>query len=946
MFRTCEPSFKFFLLLIPLIAIFLVEGNNGFIYFGQSGVSHELLVSLPEEKSEKTEGTSPTSLVSAPDWKGAFEFSTIAETLFSAQQAPFVRSPSSSFSSCSFTCNNDEETPVMEMCSMPCCDEGNISKMLEVRHRMAQLQRRHIRSARGQTGLRPALWAAAIMAGQYLECTELWFQESAGQRKEEFQSRTTSWREWRLLSSEGIWQGTRSPGSCAAHDAHADVISTTINDSSTATASDGQGYGQRLAIPWSDGASSAANASYVWFDCLFKHTNPVGTKYADDALSHGPNEPRRSRSSRGSHQGGSGPAKTEPSFEGNEKRRRQSALELAVDGTRNEETGRKEQHAKLTLCGPCFGQEQGRPTRSRECQSAVAFSVEALPATVCDSVERLHKELPSLRHSSPGQCERCAHCGPQSATQLRLGVQEGANRQGRSSTNIRRGRGARQFRRHDSGLKGRELPKNPRRHELDCHELGGALIVGRPPRTARQAPKDVLWRATFLVFWQGRRCMTDMYTRQWPRFLPETNMEAVRLQWNHSIMAEEDFLSEWQAQAHATTLASALGVAEQTVVDAFALPLRHKVPIHRVRFDDEIVVYIGNENDISFVKITMHHDSLSPWPGKPWTVRTESVPEQGHELHEEDCISLMARRPSLHPRVESDRSSSSSSYSNSASLASTRSRTEEWRQTVLLFLDGRMLSVRIPWNNGDELVRQISNVAGIDRQGLLGIHFVRSRPSDLVQQDLQCLLLQTGSDGRPSSFLRLILVDLEVFEPNEVLPGTFKRFCKWLPMTVNRVSTFRLLELEQLLTDHRTACRLWHNKIIIPDGQLTPLHLEDGDYIKIRIGWHEGLSCSESEASSFPVENASLMEESESHSMFQLTTKGQQAAVEVDPLSPTAVCISDSPFPCLSLPGRTSATAQQSFPSGGHASSSTCTVRYDGPGRPPRIERPTWYQEV
>ena len=70
--------------------------------------------------------------------------------------------------------------------------------------------------------------------------------------------------------------------------------------------------------------------------------------------------------------------------------------------------------------------------------------------------------------------------------------------------------------------------------------------------------------------------MTDMYTRQWPGSLPEISIEAVRLQWSHSILAEDDFLSVWQAQVHASTLASSLGVAEQVVVDAFALPLRHK----------------------------------------------------------------------------------------------------------------------------------------------------------------------------------------------------------------------------------------------------------------------------------------------------------------------------------------------------------------------------------
>jgi hypothetical protein len=51
---------------------------------------------------------------------------------------------------------------------------------------------------------------------------------------------------------------------------------------------------------------------------------------------------------------------------------------------------------------------------------------------------------------------------------------------------------------------------------------------------------------------------------------------AVRLHWNHSITQERDFLPEWQAQIHASTLAAELGCHEQVVVDVFALPLRHK----------------------------------------------------------------------------------------------------------------------------------------------------------------------------------------------------------------------------------------------------------------------------------------------------------------------------------------------------------------------------------
>ena len=115
---------------------------------------------------------------------------------------------------------------------------------------------------------------------------------------------------------------------------------------------------------------------------------------------------------------------------------------------------------------------------------------------------------------------------------------------------------------------------------------------------------------------------------------------------------------------------------------------------------------------------------------------------------------------------------------------------------MLVALDGRMLPARLPWDDGDEMVRRIMQALagpGQDRQAIYGAHHVRHRPSDLIQQGLQCLLIQTEVEPRPSTFARIVLIDLEIFEPNEVLPGAFKRFATWLPETINRVSAFRLL---------------------------------------------------------------------------------------------------------------------------------------------------------
>lgn len=81
---------------------------------------------------------------------------------------------------------------------------------------------------------------------------------------------------------------------------------------------------------------------------------------------------------------------------------------------------------------------------------------------------------------------------------------------------------------------------------------------------------------------------------------------------------------------------------------------------------------------------------------------------------------------------------------------------------------------------------------------------------------------------------------MEIYEPNEILPGAFRRFSSWLPETINRVSVFRLLGLETLLMDHPDRSRLWYNNIEVAAGVISPMYLQDGDYFRVLFGEHEG----------------------------------------------------------------------------------------------------------
>ena len=113
---------------------------------------------------------------------------------------------------------------------------------------------------------------------------------------------------------------------------------------------------------------------------------------------------------------------------------------------------------------------------------------------------------------------------------------------------------------------------------------------------------------------------------------------------------------------------------------------------------------------------------------------------------------------------------------------------------------------------------------------------IGDRPDDLVQMNLQGILLQRQADLRQPSCQRLVLFDLDITEPNDILPGAFRRSSSWIPHTTTRLTLFRLFGLEHFLRDTPQFCQLWHNNALVDPDRVPPLLVEDGDYIRIFIG--------------------------------------------------------------------------------------------------------------
>ena len=207
--------------------------------------------------------------------------------------------------------------------------------------------------------------------------------------------------------------------------------------------------------------------------------------------------------------------------------------------------------------------------------------------------------------------------------------------------------------------------------------------------------------------------------------------------------------------------------------------------------------------------------------------------EHGPQHHENDFTNFMARRPQ--PKA----AFSSPSSPTSTSRTSSRSRTSsevEWKRTVIFSLDGRAHSALLPWQDGDELHDRVATAFDIEVTEIQQLHFVSFRPVDLQRQDLQCLLLQRQNEARPTTFMRLILVDIEILEQNDVLPGAFRRQALWMPQTVTRQTVFRLLGMESHCQQQSGRCHLWFNNVLTRVDRSAPLQLDDGDYLEVYVG--------------------------------------------------------------------------------------------------------------
>ena len=177
---------------------------------------------------------------------------------------------------------------------------------------------------------------------------------------------------------------------------------------------------------------------------------------------------------------------------------------------------------------------------------------------------------------------------------------------------------------------------------------------------------------------------------------------------------------------------------------------------------------------------------------------------------------------------------------------------------------------------------QAARTVHIQPSELLHVQFVSHRPQDFIQGDLQCLLLQKSSEFKPSPYLRIVLLEIELHIPNEEQTTPCRRFARWIPYSINRRSVFRILNLETLCQNHAESCHLWHNNALVDRSPTALLHIDDGDFIKIFVGETPvDEDCSLTDNDTIAINRSA--EESDALELFQHSTTFAAIECKTDP---------------------------------------------------------------
>ena len=139
---------------------------------------------------------------------------------------------------------------------------------------------------------------------------------------------------------------------------------------------------------------------------------------------------------------------------------------------------------------------------------------------------------------------------------------------------------------------------------------------GQHRRKRRWSP----WQSFLGAFWWGQSI--DSSEIACPKAHPYGWSRVQR--WTHSVTELSDFQAPWQSAEKAVELAYSLGfVGTAAPLESQPTSSRRQV-FSQVRFNEELEVFLGTENDVHMHKLSVEHFALQDWTEKPWSLQQAS----------------------------------------------------------------------------------------------------------------------------------------------------------------------------------------------------------------------------------------------------------------------------------------------------------------------------------
>eukprot|EP00435_Cladocopium_sp_Y103_P017883 s2571_g4.t1 len=231
------------------------------------------------------------------------------------------------------------------------------------------------------------------------------------------------------------------------------------------------------------------------------------------------------------------------------------------------------------------------------------------------------------------------------------------------------------------------------------------------------------------------------------------------------------------------------------------------------------------------------HSWEDPDPEEPEATHPRRNPseDQSHD-GPEDVTSFMARSH-LTPAPPTAAVSQDSSSDIGDTSSSDMTGGDEWRLSRVFCLDGTTADIDAPWDDADNLWNIVASNFNIPVADVIRVMHVGSRPADLQQADLECLLLQRRQDEPAVDFLRLVLIDVEYKADSRGAAMPLERKSKWIPRRTTRESLIRLLGYDGHCAPNPARCDIWINDHYI-DVDAAILRLTNGDYVRAAVPSH------------------------------------------------------------------------------------------------------------